>query len=85
MNGYTLSRHAEHMLEERGIKLDWLDFAMQDPSIVEPDPVDSELEHRLRRIPEFGNRILRVVVKHGDPPLVVTAFFDRSRRNDPKL
>jgi len=73
------------MLEERGIKLDWLDFAMQDPSIVEPDPVDSELEHRLRRIPEFGNRILRVVVKHGDPPLVVTAFFDRSRRNDPRL
>lgn len=56
-----------------------------DPSLIESNPFDAEIEYRLRWIPEFGNRVLRLLVKHGDPELVVTAFFDRSRRNDLRL
>ena len=69
-----LGPHIKEILEVDGfLSVEWFEVETEDE------------EHRLRRIPEFGNRILRVVVKHGDPPLVVTAFFDRSRRNDPKL
>ncbi len=39
------------------------------------------LTHALRAIPEFGDRVLRVIynrTKH--PPHIVTAFFDRSMK-----
>ena len=36
--------------------------------------------HRLARIPEWGNRVLRVIVNGKSvPPRIVTAFFDRRR------
>jgi hypothetical protein len=50
------------------------------PEVTEADPVDADLEHRLARIPEFGHRVLRVVVNTRKRPLhVVTVFFDRRR------
>lgn len=46
----------------------------------EADPVDPDLEHRLARIPEYGNHVLRVIVNgKTTPPRIVTAFFDRRR------
>ncbi len=51
------------------------------PDVVEADTVDEELEHRLLHIPEFGNRVLRVIVKRRQTPLgIVTVFFDRRKR-----
>ena len=42
--------------------------------------MDPQLEHRLARIPEFNNRVLRVVVNNQKTPLhIVTVFFDRRR------
>ena len=85
MSKVEFSHHAYRMLDERGIKREWVDEAVRNPTLVEADRVFSDLEHRLLRIETFGNRVLRVVVKHGAPELVVTAFFDRSRRNDSRL
>ena len=53
---------------------------MEGPQWTEPDPVDAALEHRLDAIPEFGNRVLRVIVNiAATPPRVITAYFDRRR------
>lgn len=54
---------------------------LQQPERVEPDTVDAELEHRLGRIPEYGGRVLRVIVKKTTDPLrIVTCYFDRKMR-----
>jgi len=53
---------------------------LEGPQWTEPDPVDAALEHRLDAIPEFGNRVLRVIVNiAATPPRVITAYFDRRR------
>jgi len=54
---------------------------LSQPQFVEPDPIDSELEHQLGRIDEYDRRVLRVIVKANVTPLrVVTVYFDRNMR-----
>ena len=78
---YALTRHAQNVLEEREIPVDWLERVLNAPQLIEPDPDDQALEHRLGRIAEHGNRVLRVVVnKTGRPARVVTLYFDRTMR-----
>lgn len=77
---YALTEHARDALMKRRIQLAWVEQAFSTPEVTESDPVDSDLEHRLARIPEFGNRVLRVVVNgKSTPPHIVTVFFDRRR------
>jgi hypothetical protein len=54
--------------------------ALDAPVATEADPVDPNLEHFLAKIPEWGNRVLLVIVNgKKSPPHIVTAFFDRRR------
>lgn len=77
---YALTEHARDALDKRLIPIAWMEHALTQPDLTEADPVDPDLEHRLARIPEFGDRVLRVIVNgKGTPPLVVTVFFDRRR------
>jgi len=77
---YLLTEHARDALEKRRIVLAWVERALDAPETTEADPLDSDLEHRLARIPEWGNRVLRVIVNGKTaPPRIVTAFFDRRR------
>ena len=79
---YTLSRHARDVLEERDIPVAWLERVLENPQRIEPDLNDVELEHRLCRIHEHGDRVLRVVLnKTVRPPRVVTLYFDRTMRD----
>jgi hypothetical protein len=73
---YVLTDHARDALDRRQIPVAWLEQSLTMPEAAKADPVDPDLEHRLPRIPEFGNRVLRVIVT---PPHVVTVFFDRRR------
>ncbi|MCW5942889.1 MAG: DUF4258 domain-containing protein [Fimbriimonadaceae bacterium] len=80
---YELTQHARDALEKREIDVVWMERTVARPEWTESDPVDSDLEHRLAAIPEFGDRVLRVIVNRKASPLrVVTAYFDR-RRNKP--
>jgi len=73
--------HAQTAIEARGIPAAWVERVAEAPERVEPDRVDPELEHRLGRIPEYGGRVLRVVLCPFSHPLrVVTAYFDRTMR-----
>lgn len=77
---YLLTEHARDAMEKRQIDLAWLEHAFATPDAIEADPVDSELQHRLARIPDWGNRVLRVIVNPTTtPPRIVTVFFDRRR------
>ena len=72
------SSHARDAIIEREIDPDWVVRTIENPIRTEPDREDSELTHFLARIPENGNRVLRVVVNDTVvPPRVVSAFFDR--------
>lgn len=79
---YELTAHARESLRKRAnIRLEWLERVLTFPQIVQSDPCDAELEHRLGRIDEFEGRVLRVVVNPEiDPIRVITAFFDRGMR-----
>jgi hypothetical protein len=70
--------HAEAALLERGIARDWVMDTVLNPEHLEEDPACSGRKRAFRRIPEFGNRCLRVAYDTAPDELqVVTAFFDR--------
>jgi hypothetical protein len=57
---------------------------LESPEWVEVDTKDPSLEHRFVRIPEFGSRVLRVIINiEATPPRVVTAYFDRAMKGKP--
>ena len=81
---FTLSKHAEDTMREREISLAWLTITMSAPEATEPHRGDPTLIHALRRIPEFGNRVLRVVYNQTkEPPHIVTVYFDRTVKGTP--
>ena len=80
---FTLSKHAEDTLREREIKLAWVDSAMSAPEATKRHPDDPTVIYAFRRIPEFGNRVLRVVYNQAkEPPHIVTAYFDRTAKGE---
>ena len=78
---YELTKHARDVLQERHIPMEWLERVIEKPGLVEPRASDSTLESRLARIPEHGNRVLRVVInKTVVPQRVVSVYFDRTMK-----
>ena len=76
--GVWLSEHARFQLDQRQIKMEWLNQTLSDPDrqIVGADSYGNT--HYLKKIQEFGDRWLRVVINpNGSPQRVVTVFFDR--------
>jgi hypothetical protein len=70
------SLHFRDMLRERGIEREWAERAVLAPDRTENH--DDGTLHYLKRIPEFGDRWLRVIVNAAEmPEKLVTAFFDR--------
>jgi uncharacterized protein YuzE len=59
---YELTQHARDVLAERHIPVAWLERALREPELKQPDPADATLERRYRKIPEHENRVLRLVV-----------------------
>ncbi len=79
--GFQLTKHAEHMLRERGIARDWIARTLSRPQWTEPDKHDRALRHALSAITERGGKFLRVVYDPAAKPRrVITAFFDRRAR-----
>ena len=71
--------HFDDMLKERGISPEWVERTIGSPDTTE-DHKDGT-RHFIKRIPEFGNRWLRVVANvKVTPEKRVTAFFDRRLR-----
>jgi hypothetical protein len=78
---YQLTKHAGEVMQERGIVREWLERALSHPALVEPSNRDPALESRFVKIPEFADRVLRVVVnKQIVPERVVSVYFDRTMK-----
>ncbi len=79
---FLLTKHAEHMLRERGIALEWIGRTLRHPQWTEPDKSARALRHALGAIAERGGLVLRVVYDPTSKPRrVITAFFDRRARS----
>jgi hypothetical protein len=74
----VLTIHAQEVLEKRCIPLEWVKRAVTAPALRRPDPIDPALEQRFVKIPEHGDRVMKVVVnKLTSPERVVSVYFDR--------
>ncbi len=75
---YELSDHAAKRLLARQIESRWIEMALTEPDLEEPDRVDSAVRHALKRIAEADNRILRVVYNATTTPSrIISVYFDR--------
>lgn len=78
----TYTIRALHVMKERKILSEWVERAVAEPERRIPDPYDETVERFFLRIPEHGDRVLRVAVNtESSPWRVVSTFFDRSMRN----
>ena len=78
------TEHAKRAMVTRRIAREWVEAAVEAPVLRTRDAVDPEIERFYRRVPEFGNRVLRVAVNtSGEPWRVVSTFFDRGKRTLP--
>ena len=77
------TKHAVHVMAERAISKEWVEQAISEPVLRNPDPYDEEVERFFFRIAERGDRVLRVAVNTRVAPWrVVTVFFDRNMQGD---
>jgi hypothetical protein len=73
-----ISEHAAVVMRERGIDPAWVRRVVANPARAEPDKLDPAAMHALGRLPEFGDRVLRVIYNPSVSPWrVITAYFDR--------
>jgi hypothetical protein len=69
------------MVDERQIERAWVEQTIFNPEILEPDSYRPGVRRAFRRIPERGDRYLRVAyVEVGDAIKVITLFLDRGKR-----
>jgi len=72
------TRHAEDAILERELDRSWIERTVREPEWSHRDPRRVGVERKFRTIPEFGNRVLRVVCVESEHEIrVLTAFFDR--------
>ena len=78
MKPLVFTFHAPLRATQRSIASEWVERTVREPAWTEPDPRDVEVERRFRRIPEFGDRVLRVVVAETATAVrVISVHFDR--------
>ena len=75
------TQHAQDVFSKRKIPASWIDRAIAAPELTYRDEIDPGLTHYLKTIPEFGNRVLRVIMNtEADPQRLVTFYFDRKMK-----
>ncbi|MEW6571862.1 MAG: DUF4258 domain-containing protein [Nitrospirota bacterium] len=79
MQEIILSGHTRDMLKERNIPEEWVMRTINEHDW-EYTGEDKNI-HYFKSIPEYGGRILHVIINpYGSPQKVVTVFFDRRAR-----
>ena len=82
---FLLSKHAADELNKAGrsqIQRDWIVRTLMTPDFLDIDTRTNTIRV-WKRIPEFGNRALRVVYNpNTEPVTIVTVFFDRGYKGN---
>ena len=80
---YSLTKHAEERIAERGINLEWVKQVLSNPEQIDPDKEDPEVLHALGVVPEYGGRVLRVMYNQTVTPWrIVSVHFDRKLKGE---
>nr|WP_319375524.1 DUF4258 domain-containing protein [uncultured Methanoregula sp.] len=75
-NPLTYTIHARTMMQERMIQEEWITMTVNNPDFTESK--GEEERHYLKRIPDAGEKILRVILNPSvTPHRIITVFFDR--------
>ena len=53
----------QQVIKDREIKTEWIQSVLAHPEKIEQDTDEIELKHALAKIPDYGNRVLRVIYK----------------------
>jgi len=78
--GIVYTIHTRERLRERRIPTSWVEAILDHPLIDEPDPADDGRRRCWGRVPEFGDRMLRIVyVVDTDVIRVIMVTPDRNR------
>lgn len=78
---YSLTEHGKTRIRERGIRLEWVFDTVQNPQKLKIDPEDSSKCYAFKTIPEYGNRVLRVIYNRNLTPwTIISAYFDRNMK-----
>jgi protease II len=79
---YLFTNHALTVIAERELSVEWIKTTLAAPERTEIDKHDPLLLHVLKRIPEYEQRVLRVVYNYTTTPKrIVTTYFDRGQKN----
>jgi len=79
---YQFTYHAQTVVAERELSMEWIKITLASPERVEVDKYDSQLIHVLKHIPEYGHRVLRVIYNGSSTPKrIVTTYFDRRQKD----
>lgn len=74
---YKLSKHAIDVMSSRNVKIEWVEFVLENPSLT--NNISVVESHCFSRIKENEDRCLKVVI-NPTTGIVVTAYFDRNMR-----
>jgi hypothetical protein len=75
------TKHAEDVILERNLDRSWIERTARQPEWSYSDPERVGVQRRFRKIPEFGNRVLRIACVESDEEIrILTVFFDRNAR-----
>ncbi|WP_069790080.1 DUF4258 domain-containing protein [Cyanobacterium sp. IPPAS B-1200] len=84
MSGYFWTKHALSRINERSeIKELWVIDCIENPdkTKLEVDEAGDKI-HYYKRIVDFDNRVLEVIVSaNSTPPRIISLFFNRNLRN----
>ncbi len=72
--------HARQRMIKRQLQAAWIERVIANPDRIEMDETDAELEHRLGRVPELADRVLRVIVSKTKPMRVITMHLVRNMK-----
>ncbi len=76
---FTLSAHAQTVIAERSIDPEWIGRVLAKPERIANDESDPVLRHAIGRIPEYGNRALRVIYNDSAEPVRVVRLTSTER------
>ena len=74
------TEHALQRMAKRAIEPECVERVIQNPDLRLDDDNDPQLEHRLAKVPELANRILRVIVSKSKTKRVVALYPDRNMK-----
>ena len=73
-----LSEHASIQLPDRKLRPEWVVYVLSNPEFVRSDWRHPGVKLAFARVPEFGNRWMRVAFAEREKGrIIITAMFDR--------